>query len=189
LLEAVASLESERGAKYENTQAGYQALSDLYKGSGRLADAGKWQAKVVPGSPVNRGKVGRFEARQEVSSRLPVSIFHQADDRCRYASTSERQANPTINHTLERNMKTTFKKIAIRALTVTAIASAAVGTANAGVFIYGPRIVVPAVYAAPVVVAPVVVAPTAVPTCRFVSMPFVNAYTGWTYMVTRRVCN
>jgi hypothetical protein len=126
-----------------------------------------------------------------VSSQLPVTIFHQADDRCRYASTSERQADPTINPTLERNMKTTFKKIAIRALAVTAIASAAMGTANAGVFIYGPRIVVPAVYAAPVVVAPVVVAPAAVyvPTCRFVSMPFVNAYTGWTYMVTRRVCN
>jgi tetratricopeptide (TPR) repeat protein len=49
LLEAVASLESERGAKYENTQAGYQALSDLYRGSGRLAEAGKWQAKVLPG--------------------------------------------------------------------------------------------------------------------------------------------
>jgi hypothetical protein len=99
--------------------------------------------------------------------------------------------NPTINHTLERNMKTTFKKIAIRTLAVTAIASAAMGTANAGVFIYGPRVVVPAVYAAPVVVSPVVVAPAAVyvPTCRFVSMPFVNAYTGWTYMVTRRVCN
>ena len=50
LLEAVASLESERGAKYENTQAGYQALRDLYKGSGRLAEAGKWEAKVLPGS-------------------------------------------------------------------------------------------------------------------------------------------
>jgi hypothetical protein len=102
-----------------------------------------------------------------------------------------RQANPTINPILERNMKTTFKKIAIRALIVTAIASAALGTANAGVFIYGPRIVVPTVYVAPVAVAPVVVAPVAVyvPTCRFVSVPFVNAYTGWTYMVTRRVCN
>jgi len=52
-------------------------------------------------------------------------------------------------------MKTTFKKIAIRALTVTAIASAALGTANAGVFIYGPRIVVPTVYVAHVAVAPV----------------------------------
>ena len=39
-------------------------------------------------------------------------------------------------------------------------------SANAGVFFYRTRIV------APVVVAPVV-----------------NAYTGWTYMVTRRVCN
>ena len=36
---------------------------------------------------------------------------------------------------------------------------------------------------------PVVVAPVYVPTCNFVSVPVVNAYTGWTYMVTRRVCN
>jgi len=39
--------------------------------------------------------------------------------------------------------------------------------------------------AAPVVVAPVVV----VPVCRFVSVPVVNAFTGVTYLATRRVCN
>jgi hypothetical protein len=50
LLNAVASLESERGAKYENTQAGYQALHDLYAGSGRMDEAGKWQAKLLASS-------------------------------------------------------------------------------------------------------------------------------------------
>jgi hypothetical protein len=35
----------------------------------------------------------------------------------------------------------------------------------------------------------VVVAPVYVPTCTFVSVPFVNAYTGVTYLVPRRVCN
>jgi len=51
--------------------------------------------------------------------------------------------------------------------------------------------VVAPIVAAPVVVAPVVAAPVAVyvPTCRFVSVPVVNAFTGLTYMVTRRVCN
>jgi len=28
-----------------------------------------------------------------------------------------------------------------------------------------------------------------VPTCRFISVPVMNAFTGYTYMVTRRVCN
>jgi len=49
-----------------------------------------------------------------------------------------------------------------------------------------------AVVAAPVVaapVAPVVVAPVVVPTCRLVSVPVVNAFTGVTYLVPRRVCN
>jgi hypothetical protein len=40
-----------------------------------------------------------------------------------------------------------------------------------------------------VAVAPVVVAPVYVPTCTIVSVPFVNAYTGVTYLVPRRVCN
>jgi hypothetical protein len=44
-----------------------------------------------------------------------------------------------------------------------------------------------AVVAAPV--APVVVAPVVVPTCRLVSVPVVNAFTGVTYLVPRRVCN
>jgi hypothetical protein len=40
------------------------------------------------------------------------------------------------------------------------------------------------------VVTPVVAAPVVVlPTCRFVSVPVVNAWTGITYMVTRQVCN
>ena len=39
--------------------------------------------------------------------------------------------------------------------------------------------------APPVVVAPVMV----VPTCRFVAVPVMNAWTGFTYLVTRRVCN
>jgi len=34
-----------------------------------------------------------------------------------------------------------------------------------------------------------VAAPVYVPTCGFVLVPVVNAYTGWSYMVTRRVCN
>jgi len=53
-----------------------------------------------------------------------------------------------------------------------------------------PVVAAPAV---PVVVAPVVAAPVVVPvyvpTCRFVTVPVVNALTGLTYMVTRRVCN
>jgi hypothetical protein len=44
---------------------------------------------------------------------------------------------------------------------------------------------------APVMAAPVVVAPVAVyvPTCRFVAVPVVNAWTGVTFLVTRRICN
>jgi hypothetical protein len=50
--------------------------------------------------------------------------------------------------------------------------------------------VVAPVAVAPVAVALVVAAPVVViPTCRFVSVPVVNAFTGVTYMVTRRVCN
>jgi hypothetical protein len=61
------------------------------------------------------------------------------------------------------------------------------------VFVYRTRVLVAPVVAAPVVVAPVVapvvVAPVYVPTCTIVSVPFVNAYTGVTYLVPRRVCN
>jgi hypothetical protein len=46
------------------------------------------------------------------------------------------------------------------------------------------------VVVAPVVAAPIVAAPVVVmPVCRFVSVPVVNAWTGVTYLVTRRVCN
>ena len=69
-------------------------------------------------------------------------------------------------------------------MALTAIAACSIGTANAGVFFYRTAVVTPVVVA-PVVVAPVV----SVPTCRLVAMPVVNVYTGWTYMVARRVCN
>jgi hypothetical protein len=70
-----------------------------------------------------------------------------------------------------------------------------VSQANAGVFIYRTRVVTPVVVApvvaAPVVAvgAPVVVTPVYIPTCRLITVPFVNAYTGVTYLVPRRVCN
>ena len=84
-------------------------------------------------------------------------------------------------------MKTTFKHFAIRTLAITAFAAGAMSSANAAIIFYrAPVVVAPVVYAAPVIVAPVAVY---VPTCRWVAMPFLNAYTGWTYMVTRRVCN
>jgi hypothetical protein len=97
-------------------------------------------------------------------------------------------------------MNTTIKNFALRTLAVSAIAAVAMSSANAGVFFVRTRVVVAPVVAlpivaAPVAVAPVVVAPVAVapvvyvPTCRFIAVPVVNAYTGWTYMVTRRVCN
>jgi hypothetical protein len=97
-------------------------------------------------------------------------------------------------------MNTTIKNFALRTLAVSAIAAVAMSSANAGVFFVRTRVVVAPVVAlpivaAPVAVAPVVVAPVAVapvvyvPTCRFIAVPVVNAYTGWTYMVARRVCN
>jgi hypothetical protein len=75
------------------------------------------------------------------------------------------------------------KKFALRILALSAIAAIAMSSANAGVFLYQTAVV------APVVVAPVVVAPVYIPTCRFVAFPVMNLYTGFTYMVTRRVCN
>ncbi len=96
----------------------------------------------------------------------------------------------------------TFKSFAIRTLILSAIAAAAVSSANAAIFIRTGVVVAPAVVApvapivaAPVVAAPVVVAPVlaapvvVVPTCRFVSVPVMNAWTGVTFLVTRRVCN
>jgi hypothetical protein len=73
-------------------------------------------------------------------------------------------------------MNTSFKRLAIRTLAVSTLAAAVLGSANAAVFIRTGVVVTP--------VAPVVV----VPTCRFVAVPVVNAWTGVTYMVTRRVC-
>ncbi len=87
----------------------------------------------------------------------------------------------------------------MKALTVAAIAVGSMSTANAAIF-FRSRVVVAPVVApvavapvAPVVAAPVVVAPVVtpvyVPTCRLVSVPVVNAITGVTFLVPRRVCN
>lgn len=93
---------------------------------------------------------------------------------------------------------TNFKKFALRTLAVSAIAAIAMSSANAGVFFFRTAVVAPVVVtpviAAPVVVAPVAVAPVVapvvyVPTCRFITVPVMNAFTGFTYLVTRRVCN
>jgi hypothetical protein len=90
-------------------------------------------------------------------------------------------------------MNTSIKTFAIRTLALSTLAALAMSSANAGVFFYRTRVFVAPIIAAPVVVSPVmvvpVVAPVYVPTCRLVSVPVVNAYTGWTYMVARRVCN
>jgi pyruvate dehydrogenase E2 component (dihydrolipoamide acetyltransferase) len=96
----------------------------------------------------------------------------------------------------------TFKSFAIRTVALSALAAATLSSANAAVFFRTRVIVAPVapvvvapivaapVVAAPVVVAPVVAAPVVVvPICRFVSVPVVNAWTGITYLVTRRVCN
>ena len=72
-------------------------------------------------------------------------------------------------------MNTRIKKFAISALAIGTLAAGISGTASAGVFFY---------YHAPVVVAPVYV-----PVCRVVSVPVVNPYTGWSYFVSRTVCN
>jgi hypothetical protein len=75
---------------------------------------------------------------------------------------------------------------------VAPVAVAPVVVAPVAVAPVAPAVVAP-VIAAPVVAAPVVAAPVVVPvyvpTCRLVAVPFVNAVTGLTYMVTRRVCN
>ena len=89
-----------------------------------------------------------------------------------------------------------FKTLAIRTLTVAVLAAAAMSSANARVVFYQTAVVTPVAVAAPVLAAPlvavappVVVAPVYVPTCRLVSVPFVNALTGVTYFVPRRICN
>jgi tetratricopeptide (TPR) repeat protein len=50
LLEAVASLQSVRGASYDHTQAGYLALRDLYANTGRETESAIWQKKILPGN-------------------------------------------------------------------------------------------------------------------------------------------
>lgn len=83
-------------------------------------------------------------------------------------------------------MNTSLKHFAIRTLAVSALAALAMSSANAGVFFYRTRVVVSPIVAAPVMIAPavvaapVVVAPVYVPTCTFVAVPVVNAFTGWT---------
>ncbi len=95
-------------------------------------------------------------------------------------------------------MNTSFKSFAIRTLAASALTVAALSSANAAIFFrtgvvvapVAPVVVAPTVVAAPVIAAPVVVAPVVVvPTCRFVAVPVVNAWTGMTYLVTRRICN
>ncbi len=105
----------------------------------------------------------------------------------------------------------------VKVLAVATIALGSMSTANAGILfrtrvvvapVVAPVVVAPVaaapvapvvpvvaapvvapVVAAPVVAAPVVAAPVYVPTCRLVSVPVVNAFTGLTYLVPRRVCN
>ncbi len=84
-------------------------------------------------------------------------------------------------------MKTSFKTLAIRTLAVSALTVAALSSANAAVFIRTGVYVAPVV--APVLFAPVVAPVVVVPICRFVSVPVLNAWTGVTYLVTRRICN
>jgi len=59
-------------------------------------------------------------------------------------------------------------------------------TVVAAPVVAAPVVVAPVVAPA---VAPVVVAPVYVPTCRIISVPVVNAWTGITYLVPRQVCN
>ena len=70
-------------------------------------------------------------------------------------------------------MNARVKKIVISALAVGALAAGVAGTADAQVYYYNPG----------------VVASVYVPTCHLVSVPVINPWTGWSYMVTRSVCN
>jgi hypothetical protein len=94
--------------------------------------------------------------------------------------------------TLETTMNMSCKSLAIRTLAVSFLAAAAMGSANARVILYRTAVVVAPVVAVPVVVRPIVPAveaPVYVPTCRLVSLPFVNALTGVAYLTSRQVCN
>jgi hypothetical protein len=70
---------------------------------------------------------------------------------------------------MEIIMRKTFKKLILSTVAVTALGAGAMSAANAGVFVQGP-----AVY---------------VPTCRLIQVPYVNPWTGWSYFVTRQICN
>ncbi len=101
-------------------------------------------------------------------------------------------------------MSSIFKNIVVRFLLVSAVAASAMHSANAVVLhrlvrvvpypVAAPVVAAPVVaapvVAAPVVAAPIVAAPVvALPVCQIVSVPVVNAYTGVTFFVPRRVCN
>lgn len=99
-------------------------------------------------------------------------------------------------------MKNSTRFTTFASLTLAGLALSAASTANAAIWVrsrivvraplvvpvVAPVVITPVVAAAavatPVVLAPVVVAPV----CAIVSVPFVNAYTGVTYLVPRRVC-
>ena len=65
-------------------------------------------------------------------------------------------------------MQIKFKKLILSTVAVTALGAGAM-SANAGVFITGPEVYVP--------------------TCRLIQVPYVNPWTGFTYFVTRQICN
>jgi hypothetical protein len=118
----------------------------------------------------------------------------------------------------ETDMSKNFKQWMIQSLTLAALAAGAATSADAAIWVRSRVVVKPVVVApvvapvvaAPVVAAPVVVAPVVpapvvaapvvaaplvaapvvvVPVCHVVSVPVVNALTGVTYLVPRRVCN
>jgi hypothetical protein len=104
-------------------------------------------------------------------------------------------------------MSRNFKQWMIHGLALTALVAGAATSADAAIWVHtrvvvrpvvaAPVVVAPVapvvaapVVAAPVVTAPVVAAPIVVaPVCNVVSVPVVNAFTGVTYLVPRRVCN
>jgi hypothetical protein len=111
-------------------------------------------------------------------------------------------------------MSKSFQHWMIHGLAITALVAGAATSADAAIWVRS-RVVVRPVVAAPVVVAPIVAAPVVAapiaatpvavapivaapviaapvvvaPVCSVVSVPVVNALTGVTYMVPRRVCN
>jgi hypothetical protein len=106
-------------------------------------------------------------------------------------------------------MSKNFQQWMIHGLAITALVAAATTSADAAIWVRS-RVIVRPVVAVPVVVAPVVAAPVVaapivvapvmaapvvaapvvvVPVCNVVSVPVVNAWTGVTYLVPRRVCN